>query len=118
VNWADESIGKQLVYIPKISAAATAKISWNTWMFTYKWIHYSERFTTSNNDRKSINGRLGAYFMNDVSLEKHFRFSLADVSLKIIVNNIFDEEYESVLSRPMAGRNFGFFIELKPKIKR
>ena len=117
INWADESIGKQLVYIPKTSAASTMKLSWNTWMFTYKWTHYSERFTTSNNDVKSITGRLGAYFMNDVSLEKHFKFSVADISLKIIVNNIFDEEYESVLSRPMAGRNFGFFIELKPKIK-
>ncbi|MDR3286178.1 MAG: TonB-dependent receptor plug domain-containing protein [Prevotellaceae bacterium] len=114
-NWADESIGKQLVYIPEFSAAATAKLSWKTWIFTYKWNYYSERFTTSNNEKNTKTGKLGAYFMNDISLEKHIGFSWANVSLKILVNNVFNEEYESVLSHPMAGRNFGFFIEITPK---
>jgi iron complex outermembrane receptor protein len=118
VNWADESIGKQLVYIPEFSAATTAKLSWKTWMLTYKWTYYSQRFTTSNNEKNSRINKLGAYFMNDISLEKHLRFSWANVSLKMLVNNIFDEEYESVLSRPMAGRNFGFFIEITPKFRK
>ncbi|MDR2291989.1 MAG: TonB-dependent receptor plug domain-containing protein [Prevotellaceae bacterium] len=117
VNWADESIGKQLVYIPEFSAAITTKLSWKTWMFTYKWIYYSERFTTSNNEKNTKTGRLGAFFMNDVSLEKNMQFSWAKIAIKILVNNIFDEEYQSVLSRPMAGRNFGFFIEIKPDFK-
>ncbi|MDR2652927.1 MAG: TonB-dependent receptor plug domain-containing protein [Prevotellaceae bacterium] len=117
VNWADESIGKQLVYIPEFSAAITAKLSWKTWMFTYKWNYYSERFTTSNNEKNTKTGRLGAYFMNDISIEKNIRFSWASVSFKLLVNNIFDEEHQSVLSRPMPGRNFGFFIEIKPDFK-
>ncbi|MDR1347443.1 MAG: TonB-dependent receptor plug domain-containing protein [Prevotellaceae bacterium] len=118
VNWADESIGKQLVYIPEFSAAVNAKLSWKTWMFTYKWIYYSERFTTSNNEKNTKIGNLGAYFMNDVSLEKHVKLSWANLSFKMLVNNIFDEEYESVLSHPMAGRNFGFLVEIMPKFKR
>jgi iron complex outermembrane receptor protein len=118
VNWADESTGKQLVYIPEFSAAITAKLAWKTWMFTYKWIYYSERFTTSNNEKNTKIGRLGAYFMNDISLEKAMQFSWAKISIKLLVNNIFDEEYQSVLSRPMAGRNFGFFIEIKPDFRK
>ena len=31
------------------------------------------------------------------------------------VNNLFDEEYVSVLSRPMPGRNFGLFIGITPR---
>ncbi|MDR1198153.1 MAG: TonB-dependent receptor plug domain-containing protein [Prevotellaceae bacterium] len=117
-NWADESIGKQLVYIPEFSAAVNAKFLWKTWEFAYKWIYYSERFTTSNNEKNTKIGKLGAYFMNDVSLEKHVNFSWANMSLKLLINNIFDEEYESVLSHPMAGRNFGFIVEIIPKFKR
>ncbi|MDR1552419.1 MAG: TonB-dependent receptor plug domain-containing protein [Prevotellaceae bacterium] len=114
VNWADKSIGKQLVYIPEFSAAITAKLSWKTWMFTYKWNYYSERFTTSNNEKNTKISRLGAYFMNDIAIEKNMRFSWASISFKLLVNNIFDEEYQSVLSRPMPGRNFGFFVGIKP----
>ncbi|MDR0420458.1 MAG: TonB-dependent receptor plug domain-containing protein [Prevotellaceae bacterium] len=117
-NWADGSTGKQLVYIPEFSAAIKAGFSWKSWIFTYKWIYYSERFTTSNNEKNTKIGKLGAYFMNDISLEKRVGLSWANMSLKILVNNIFDEEYESVLSHPMAGRNFGFFIEIIPKFKR
>ena len=117
-NWADESIGKQLVYIPEFSAAATGKLSWKSWTLLYKWTYYSERFTTSSNEKNTKTGLLGKYFMNDISLEKHITFSWANISLKALVNNIFNEEYESVLSRPMAGRNFGFFVEINPKIKK
>ena len=118
VNWADGSIGKQLVYIPEYSGAVTGKLSWRNWVFTYKWSHYSERFTTSSNEKATKIGLLEPYYMSDVSLEKSFSFPWAGLSLKFAVNNLFDEEYESVLSRPMAGRNFGFFIELTPRFKK
>jgi iron complex outermembrane receptor protein len=117
-NWADESIGKQLVYIPEFSAAATLKLLWKTCLFTYKWTYYSERFTTSSNEKNTRIGKLGTYIMNDISLEKQLKFSWANISLKVLVNNIFDEEYESVLSHPMAGRNFGFFLEITPKFRK
>jgi iron complex outermembrane receptor protein len=41
----------------------------------------------------------------------------ADLSLKGAVNNLFNEEYLSVLSRPMPGINFEFFIGITPKFK-
>lgn len=118
MNWADGSIGKQLVYIPRHSAAVVGSLRWRTWEFAYKWNYYSERFTTSSNEKETSIGRLPAYFMSDISLEKRQDFKWAKVSLKIAVNNLFDEEYESVLSRPMAGRNFGLFIEIAPVFRK
>ncbi len=115
VNWADEAIGKQLVYIPEFSSALAGRLTFRTWSFDYKWCYYSERFTTSSNTTATKIGRVMPYFMNDVSLEKQFAFSWADLSVKCAVKNLFDEEYESVLSRPMPGINFEVFIGITPR---
>ncbi len=118
VNWADNSIGKQLVYIPKYSNGVTGKIGWRNWIFTYKYLFYSERFTTSSNETHTKIGRISPYHMSDISLERAISTKIVGLNLKIAVNNLFGEEYESVLSRPMAGRNYGFFIEIIPRLKK
>ena len=111
---ADRSVGKQLPYIPRHSANLTGRISWSSWSFLYKWCYYSERFTMSSNDL-TLTGKLPEYFMSNITLEKALSFSWADLSLKGTINNLFDEEYLSVLSRPMPGINFEFFIGITPK---
>jgi iron complex outermembrane receptor protein len=117
-DWADEAIGKQLVYVPLLSSSVNGSLAYKSWKLTYKWCYYSERFTTSDNDIKTRIGRVLPYFMNDIVLEKRFVTAPAELSLKLAVNNIFNEEYESVLNRPMPGRNFEFFIEIRPNFKR
>lgn len=114
---ADRSVGKQLPYVPRNSASLTGRLSWNNWSFLYKWVYYSERFTMSSNDY-TLTGHLPEYYMNNVSLEKLLSFRPADVQLKFAVNNLFDEDYLSVLSRPMPGINFEFFIGFTPKFKK
>lgn len=111
---ADQSVGKQLPYVPRNSASVTGRLSWKSWSFLYKWCWYSERFTMSSNDY-TITGHLPAYFMSNISLEKNLSFHPVDLSLKFAVNNLFNEEYLSVLSRPMPGINFEFFIGITPK---
>ena len=111
---ADKSVGKQLPYVPEISATLTGELSFRTWSFLYKWCHYSERYTMSSNDL-SLSGNLPPYFMSNITLEKRFSLTWADLSLKGAVNNLFNEEYLSVLSRPMPGINFEFFLGITPK---
>ena len=53
--------------------------------------------------------------MSNITLEKGFSFKWADISVKAVVNNLFDEEYLSVLSRPMPGINFEVFLGITPK---
>ena len=115
VDWADEAIGKQLVYVPEYSAAVTGRLAYKSWRFLYKWCYYSERFTTSNNDVKTKIGRVLPYFMSDVSLEKLFSFRWGDFSVKVAVKNLLDEEYETVLSRPMPRMNYEIFLDIRPK---
>ena len=111
---ADQSVGKQLPYVPEFSSTVTGKLSWNSWSFLYKWCYYSERYTMSSNDI-SLTGKLPQYFMSNITLEKGLSFKFADLSLKGTVNNLFDEEYLSVLSRPMLGINFEIFVGITPK---
>lgn len=111
---ADQSVGKQLPYVPKHSASFTGRVSWRSWSFLYKWAYYSERFTMSSNDY-TISGHLPSYYMSNISLEKSLSFRPLDLQLKLAVNNLFDEDYLSVLSRPMPGINFEFFISITPK---
>ena len=68
----------------------------------------------SSNDI-SLTGKLPQYFMSNITLEKGFSFKCADFSLKGTVNNLFNEEYLSVLSRPMPGINFEIFVGITPK---
>lgn len=111
---ADESVGRQLVYIPVYSAAFNARLQWRRWELVYKWNWYSERFTMSSNDL-GVLGRVKPYFMSDLSIEKSLECKWASFSLKGCVYNLLNEEYESVLSRPMPRLNVSFFIGITPK---
>jgi iron complex outermembrane receptor protein len=56
--------------------------------------------------------------MSNVTLEKGISLRPADLSLKLAVNNLFNEDYLSVLSRPMPGINFEFFVSVTPKFRK
>ena len=111
---ADRSVGKQLPYVPEWSSTITGRITWKRWSLLYKWCYYSERFTMSSNDI-SLTGKLPPYFMNNLTIEKGISSKWAELSLKGAINNLFNEEYLSVLSRPMPGINFEFFIAIIPR---
>lgn len=109
----DLSRGRQLPYIPVYTSSATGRASWRGWSLAYKWRYYSERYTVSSGDM-TVTGVVAPYFMNDVSLEKRFEWRWGGLSVRADVNNLFGEEYETVLSHPMPGRNFGIFIGISP----
>lgn len=109
----DRSVGKQLPYIPRHTASLTGRLQWRGWALSYKWVYYSRRFTMSSND-VTLTGSLPVYFMNNATLEKGLNFKVADLQMKLAVNNLFNEDYLSVLSRPMPGINFEFFISITP----
>lgn len=115
---ADASYGKQLVYVPLHSANFSARLRWQRWALVYQWYAYSERFTTTSNEVSRITGRLKPYYMSDLTLERQFRFRHLHASIKGVVYNLLDSEYVTVLSRPMAGRHFEIFLELKPQWKK
>lgn len=113
VNANDESYGKQLCYVPKVSANCNVKMMWKTWTAGCQWSHYSERFTTTSNEVSYITGKLKPYYMTDVSIEKVFHVKKIEFSVKGIVNNVLNTEYVTVLSHPMPGRNYEVIFKVK-----
>ena len=111
---ADQSIGKQLPYVPEWSSNISGRLYWKKWSLLYKWCYYSKRHTMSSNDI-SLTGKLPEYYMSNLTLERGISLKYAELSLKGAINNLFNEEYLSVLSRPMPRINFEFFIGITPK---
>lgn len=111
---ADNSLGHQIPYVPRLSAGANFRLSWHDWTLHYKWLHYSRRYTQTSR-QESLSGYLPAYYMNTLSLERLFRWRPLDLSAKFVINNLFDEEYLSVMSRPMPGINFQLLLSLTPE---
>ncbi|MCF0196847.1 MAG: TonB-dependent receptor, partial [Bacteroidaceae bacterium] len=78
-NSNDRSYGKQLCYVPRISANAHARLEWRSWALAVQWSHYGERYTTTSNESTDITGKLKPYYMTDCSLEKSFRIKRVEL---------------------------------------
>jgi len=111
-TWGDASFGKQLPYIPLHSGNLMVHASWRGLFVTYQYNAYSERFTTSSNDL-SLRHRMVPYFMNDMTAGSAFRIKKTEISVELKVYNLLNESYQSILYRPMPGRNYHLVIKLK-----
>ncbi len=111
-GWADGSFGKQLPYIPLHSATVNGSVDWHGWSVLYTWNYYSERFTTISNLRTSNRDYLYPYLMNQVRIGKKISFNKVNFDTGLSIYNLFNEQYRSVLQRPMPGRNYLFVMRL------
>ena len=104
-KWGKEAYQKQLPYVPKHSFNIFAQIQWKKWQINYQHNSYSERFTTSTNDFTRRDW-LYPYFMNQIAIGKVFLIKKKSLNLQLKIYNLFNEEYRSVLGRPMPGINY------------
>lgn len=107
----DRSRGKQLPYIPQKQASLLLRLGYRGYALTYKFNYYSERFTTSDNISHTFS-HLTPYYMSDLTLEKSFHLVGLRSSLKLSIYNLLNEEYVSVLHRPMPRRNYNLTLSL------
>lgn len=102
--------GNQLPYVPLYSASAAMRLTAGEWELRYGWQYYSERFT-SYSGTSFGGGVVAGYMLSDVSLGRALEVWGVDFKVCAQVNNLFDEVYQSVLSRPMPPRNYALTIE-------
>jgi outer membrane cobalamin receptor len=98
--------GKQLPYIPKNSANLNLHLSYSRLFIDWMWNYYSKRFTTSVNAEDTISDYLYPYFMNNLQLGVSLLTGKNKLIAECKVLNIFNEDYRTVLQRPMPGRNY------------
>lgn len=108
----DDNYGNQLPYVPLYSASSAAKLTIGAWELKYGWQYYSERFT-SYSGTSFGGGSVAGYNLSDLSLGCVFSAWGVDFRVCGQVNNLFNEVYQSVLSRPMPPRNYTLSVECR-----
>jgi len=106
----DESLGKQLIYIPENTFNGT--LNFNCWNFNlgYNLTFVDKRFTSSDNQYY-----MPAYSLSNIIFGKSFLLNNFVISLQFKVNNVFDVDYQSVKNWPMPGRNYGLTLRFEFK---
>ena len=103
-----DSDGKQLIYIPKHHANAFAEVRWRTWNLNYTF-EFTGKRTTSMNDDDFFAYDLPYYTLHHLSLGKQ----LNKIRLEFRINNLLNNDYQTVLWRAMPGRSCEFYLEFK-----
>ena len=103
-----DSDGKQLIYIPKHHANAFAEVRWKTWNLNYTF-EFTGKRTTSMNDDDFFAYDLPYYTLHHLSLGKQ----LNKIRLEFRINNLTDNDYQTVLWRAMPGRSYEVYLEFK-----
>ena len=102
--------GKQLPYIPEHSANVNTNLSWSRYQIGWMWNYYSKRYTTTANSEETLSDYIYPYFMNNLQLSIAVPLRSNKLTMECKVLNIFNEEYRTVLQRPMPGRNYQFIL--------
>ena len=112
INENDNSINKQLPYIPKHSANLFTQIKFKEYYLYYQWNFYSKRYTTSAAEQ-GILTEIYPYFMSNLAVGRSFNYKQVSMDLKFNVYNLLNEKYRSVLWQPMPRINYSIQLILK-----
>ncbi len=104
----DNTVGKQLIYVPKNMSSLSVIYKYEEFMFIWRSSYTGKRFITEDNSES-----LPSYWLNSVSIEDSFNIKAADFGARFTINNIFDKDYQSVDSYPMPWRTYMFSISIK-----
>lgn len=104
--------GRQLPFIPIHSGGVVLSANWRSFYTTYTFTHFSERYTTTRSNTNSYR-MLYPYYMSAVSIGKNIEIRDKTLGMQIRVDNLFNESYQTILWRPMPGRNFNLIFRLE-----
>jgi iron complex outermembrane receptor protein len=104
----DNSVGKQLIYVPVHQANGLLNMEWKTFYLSYQTSFTGKRHTTTDN---SINA-LSAFTLHNATLGKEFTIGKLETEWQVKVKNLFDKDYQAVLWRAMPGRNYMFLMKI------
>ena len=105
---ADNSVGKQLIYVPQHVFSDAIQIEYKHLYLRSNLTYTSSVFISTDNTQS-----LPGYFVADIEIGKDFKMKNVNVGLSFRVNNIADKHYESIAQRAMPGRNFEGSLRFK-----
>lgn len=100
----NKQTNKQLIYVPFYKATANLGYNYKKWSVNYQYLYVGDVFTQSDNDLKfNVDQYYVSNFGVDYNIYKQY-------TLGAKVNNLFNENYESIAGRFMPGRHYNFYI--------
>ena len=97
----DESVGKQLIYTPRYSANAKFGIEYKGFYFNYSHAYVGYRYTSTDNSQFIL-----PYDVASVFLSKKMAVKKMEIQLFASIENLFNENYQVVLTRAMPMRYY------------
>ena len=97
----------QLMYVPKHKATAAVAYSYKRFSAYYRHLFTGRVFFTTDNQSE-----IDPYNVSGIGAEYNFNV-LKGLSLGAQVNNLYNQEYMAVASRPMPGRNYNVYLNFK-----
>jgi iron complex outermembrane receptor protein len=94
----DNSVGKQLPYVPSFVGTGIASLGWRALYFQWSTVYTGKRFTVSDESQS-----LTAYYISNVNVSYNFYLGGNACYLQCSLNNLFNESYAVVAFRPMPG---------------
>ena len=105
-NTQDNSLNKQLIYVPFHKLNYTLNLYYKSFTLNYNYNYTGERFTTSDN-----NWYLPANFISNIYIAKQFKLNQKTKAVATFkVNNILNQDYQSIAWRAIPGRNYSFSL--------
>lgn len=101
ISAADSSIGKQLIYVPRLMHQHHFTITYKRFYVTYNHTYTGIRFTSTDNL-----AWLPYYTLGNVFAGYGFSIGETDWALQAQANNVWNETYQALLWRPMPLINY------------
>jgi iron complex outermembrane receptor protein len=101
---------KQLTYIPVHTFNMYSGVIYKGYQLYYSLNYTGKRYTQTDNEEENPESILDPYFLNDISVSKEFNLENIAIDLRFAIYNLFDKDYQVILSRPMPGRNYSVIL--------
>lgn len=103
----DNSIGRQIPYVPHLTATGLAGISWRAFYFEWHTTYTGLRYVTSDESES-----LPAYCLGNFRMQ--YRLGYKDWNFRFYgaANNIWNQQYQVVAYRPMPGINWNLGLSI------
>ncbi|KIC00938.1 TonB-dependent receptor [Flavobacterium sp. JRM] len=100
---------KQLFFVPFNKITGAISYYRNKFSANYQFLYNDFVYTQSDNDPKNI---IPAYTVSNIGIDYDFKL-LSSFKIGFQILNVWNKEYESLEFRPMPGRNYNLYINLK-----
>lgn len=99
---------KQLIYVPYNKTFINYSIYYKKTTLAYQWTYTGFRYSTEDNEEF-----LPAFHLSNIVLNQELDFKKLHLNAFLRLNNIFNQNYQILASRPMYGINFNVGVTFK-----